>query len=211
MVCPLIFPFSLCTSHSSRDSDTFITLDSEDGPVAGPSSLRPNPNPAAPLPGPSRYSQAIDAISQCFGVDHKLEDEEDLEEDPDLEVLDDIGIWKAIGNWLRGALNFEILLKKLDFQHGKHAKTGYWEHLVSELAFETDLDRREKRFNAITLPEHHRRLTAYQPSSVRHAVLRESTSPPPQPSPSNVADQILLWFVRIAPGEFFSSKVSSIV
>ena len=155
MVRPLIFPFSLRTSHSSRDSDTFITLDSEDGPVAGPSSLRPNPNPAAPLPGPSRYSQAIDAISQRFGVDHELEDEEDLEEDPDLEVLDDIGIWKAIGNWLQGVLNFEILLKKLDFQHGKHVKTGYWEHLISELAFKTDLDRQEKRFNAITLLEHH--------------------------------------------------------
>ena len=176
--------------------------------MAGPSSLGPNIYPAIPLPGPSRYSQAIDAISQRFGVNHELEDEESLEEDPDLEVLDDISIWKAIGNWLRGTLNFEILLKKLDFQHGKHAKTDYWEHLVSELAFEMNLDRREKKFSAISLPEHHRRLTAYQPSSVRHAVLRESTSPSPQPTPSNVAEQILLWFVRIAPGEFFRSKNS---
>jgi hypothetical protein len=83
----------------------------------------------------------IDAISQRFDVDYKLEDEEDAEEDSDLEVLDDIGIWKAISNWLHGMLNFDILMKKLDFQHRKHAQIGYWEHFISELAFEKDLDK----------------------------------------------------------------------
>lgn len=154
----------------------------------------------------------IDAISQRFDVDYELEDEEDAEEDSDLEVLDDIGIWKAISNWLRGALNFDILMKKLDFQHGKHTKIGYWEHFVSELAFEKDLDKREEKFNAISLPEHHRRLTAYEPSSaVRRALSRESTPSSPQPSPSSVAEQVLLWFVRIAPGEFLRPKVSFVV
>ena len=154
----------------------------------------------------------IDAISQRFDVDYELEDKEDVEEYSDLEVLDDIGIWKAISNWLHGALNFDILMKKLDFQHRNHTKIGYWEHFVSKLAFKKDLDKREEKSNAMSLPEHHHRLTAYEPSSaVRCALSRKSTPSSPQPSPSSVAEQVLLWFVRIAPGEFLCPKVSFIV
>ena len=32
---------------------------------------------------------------------------------------------------------------------------GYWEDLVSELAFEYDLNKREEKFKVISLPEHH--------------------------------------------------------
>jgi len=145
-------------------------------------------------------------ISQRYGIDEGTEHEETEaeEEDSDFEVLDDIGLWKTVGDWLSGALHFKTLMCKLDFQHGKCAKIGYWEDLVLELAFEYDLNKREEKFKAISLPEHHRRLTAYKPVSVQSL---KSPSPhlrsPLHPSTSsNVAEQIKVWSVKIVAGEF---------
>ena len=135
---------------------------------------------------------------------------EDEEEDTNFEALDDIGLWKTVGDWLSSALNFETLMCKLDFQHGKSAKIGYWEDLVSELAFEYDLNKREEKFKVISLLEHHRRLSAYNSVSVLKSPspLRSSLRPSTSPSTSsNVAEQvppgpIKIWSVKIVPGEF---------
>jgi len=96
-------------------------------------------------------------ISQQYGINEGTEHEETEaeEEDSNFEVLDDIDLWKTVGDWLSSALHFETLMHKLDFQHGKCAKIGYWENLVSELAFEYNLNKREEKFKAISLPEHH--------------------------------------------------------
>ena len=70
----------------------------------------------------------------------------------------------------------------------------------------------EKHSNAISLLEHHHRLTTYELSSaVQCMLLCKSTPLSPQPSPSSVAEQVLLWFVRIAPGECLHPKVSFVV
>ena len=151
----------------------------------------------------------INTISQCYGINEETEDEE---EDTNFEALDDIGLWKTVGDWLSSALNFETLMHKLDFQHGKSAKIGYWEDLVSELAFEYDLNKREEKLKAILLPEHHRRLSAYNSVSI---LSLKSPSPPrsslrPSTSPStslNVAEQvppgpIKIWSVKIVSSEF---------
>ena len=119
--------------------DSFIVPDREDELRAGPSSP-PSKFCIYPVPAPrlSRYAQAINTISQRYGIDEETEDEE---EGADFEALYDIGLWKTVGDWLSGALNFETLMCKLDFQHGNSAKIGYWEDLVSELAFEYDLNK----------------------------------------------------------------------
>ena len=186
--------------------DSFIVPDREDELSAGPSSS-PSKSRIYPVPAfrPSRYAQAINTLSQRYGIDEETEEEE---EDADFDVLDDIGLWTAVGDWLSGVLNFETLMRKLDFQHGKSAKIAYWEDLVSELACEYDLNKREEQFKAISLLEHHRRLSAYNPASVPSL---KSPSPPRsslRPSTSsNVTQQmppgpIKIWSVKIVPGEF---------
>ena len=119
--------------------DSFIVPNREDELSAGPSSL-PSKSHIYPVPALrlSRYAQAINTLSQCYGIDEETKEEE---EDTDFEVLDNIGLWTAVGDWLSGVLNFETLMCKLDFQHGKSAKIAYWEDLVSELAFEYDLNK----------------------------------------------------------------------
>ena len=156
--------------------DSFIVPDREDELSAGPSSP-PSKSCIYPVPAPrpSRYVQAINTISQCYGIDEETEDEE---EGADFEALDDIGLWKTVSNWLSGALNFETLMCKLDFQHGNSAKIDYWEDLVSELAFEYNLNKQEEKFKVISLPEHHQRLSAYNSVSI---LSLKSPSPPRSP------------------------------
>ncbi|KAG6370437.1 hypothetical protein JVT61DRAFT_12052 [Boletus reticuloceps] len=121
----------------NEDDATFTALDNED------SSIQPNIYPAVPFPGPSRYTQAIDMISQHYALHYELGDDKESEEDvdPDLEVMDGIAHWKEVGDWLCSTLKFDIFTKKLDFQHEKHAKIRYWEDLFSELAFKNNVEK----------------------------------------------------------------------
>ena len=140
-------------------------------------------------------------ISQRYGINEEMEDEE---EDTDFEALDNIGLWKTVGDWLSGALNFETLMCKLDFLHGKSAKIGYWEDLVLELAFEYDLNKQEEKFKVISLPEHHQRLSAYNSVSIlllkSPSLPRSSLHPSTFPSTSsNVAEQVPLGPIKIWP------------
>lgn len=189
-----------------RVLDPFIVPDGEDESsghfVSFPSESRIHSVPAA---DPSRYAQAINAISQQYesgGVEDE-EGEGDEVTDEGLEVLDDIGLWEAVGDWLSGALNFEYLMRMLDFQHGKYTKIGYWENLVSELAFEHNLDKREQNFKAISLVEHHRRLTTYGRTAVLPSKSPMSLMPEPRSlsRPSTPSNSIQLWSVRIVPGK----------
>jgi hypothetical protein len=128
--------------------------------------------------------------------------EEEVEE---VEVLDDIGIWKVVGAWLSGTLNFELLMGQLDSQRKTYTNIGYWEDLVSKLAFESDLDKREAIFKEISLAEHHRRLVNYSSDAVP---LPKSPSPtlrsPSRPSsPSNAVQRMSVWSVKIVPGESY--------
>ena len=111
----LVFPF-----QCQHILDSFIVPDREDELSAGPSSP-PSKSYIYPVPAPcpSRYAQAINMISQCYGINEETEDEE---EDANFEALDNIVLWKTVGDWLSGVLNFETLICKLDFLHGKSAK-----------------------------------------------------------------------------------------
>jgi hypothetical protein len=207
-VAAIIFPF-----QHQHILDSFIVPDREDELSARPSSL-PHKSRIYPVPAPglSRYARAINAISQHYGIDEEREDlpSESDEEDTNFEVLDDIGLWKTISDWLSGALNFESLMRKLDFQHSKCPKIGYWEDWVSELAFESNLNMREEEFKAILLPEHHQRLTTYKVVSdqLLHSPSPDLRSPLCPSTSSNVAEQpssgpIKIWSVKIVPGEFY--------
>ncbi|KAH0828590.1 hypothetical protein J3R83DRAFT_2892 [Lanmaoa asiatica] len=109
-------------SSEEEENDLLIVPDGEDESSEHFISL--------PTTSLSRYTQAINAISQQyeFGGSGEVEDEEGEGyegTDEDLEVLDDIGLWQAVGDWLSSALNFEYLMHMLDFQHGKYTKIGY--------------------------------------------------------------------------------------
>ncbi|KAG6381505.1 hypothetical protein JVT61DRAFT_88 [Boletus reticuloceps] len=190
--------------QEEEGTDSFIVPDGEDldEPVAGPSSL-PAGSRAYPVSGPSRFTEAVNAIFQRYSSVEDEQEPQEEEEDAHLEVLDIIGLWNVVGDWLSGALNFEHLMRLLDFQHGKYPKIGYWEDLVSELAYENDLDKREAKFKAITLVEHHRRLSVYYPASVPPSKIQLSAarSPSPPSVPSNPTASTSLWSVRIVPGE----------
>ncbi|KAF8432109.1 hypothetical protein L210DRAFT_3650601 [Boletus edulis BED1] len=187
--------------------NSFIVPDDEDLDelLAGPSSL-PAGSCAYLVSGSLWFTEAVNTIFQCYSSvedEQEPQEEEEEEEDTHLEVLDIIGLWNVVGDWLSGALNFEHLMCLLDFQHGKYPKISYWEDLVSELAYENNVDKREAKFKVITLVEHHRRLFVYYLGSVPLSKIQLSTarSPSPPSVPSNRTMSTSLWSVRIVPAD----------
>ncbi|KAI9566704.1 hypothetical protein HD554DRAFT_2040077 [Boletus coccyginus] len=175
---------------------------------AGPSSL-PHKSYIYPVPGPSRYAQVINAMSQCYEIDEELESLLlGSKKDINFEVLDDISLWMTISDWLSGALNFKTLMYKLDFQHSKCAEI--------ELAFESNLNKREEKFKVISFSEHHQRLTTYKAVSdqLLHFSLPDPRSPLYSFTSSNIAEQVSLglikiWSVKIVPISNFHYKANS--
>lgn len=183
--------------------DGFIVPDAID---RSPKSRHPRGShilPSSPSVPRTKYGDVVHALSQRYGS--RSDDSVDETEDA-FEILDDSGLWTMINDWLNGSVAFDRLTEIFDFHVGKHVKIGYWEDLVSNLAFENDLDKRDAIFNAIPFEEHIRRLhdsndhPAAHSQSIFHPL---SPSPPPSPdlSRSDTNSQ-KLWSAQVVPSEF---------
>ncbi|KAF9231261.1 hypothetical protein BU15DRAFT_68481 [Melanogaster broomeanus] len=207
------------TSDEEDDRDSFIVPDDiDENRAMAPWGPRVYP-PTTATAGPSRYSQAINTIVQCYGqmstelddgkTDMADEDEgededenedENEDEDEDMVVLDAAGIWEKIRDWITDDLPYETLLCHMDFQYEKYPKVQYWEDFVSTLAFETSIERREAHFVSMTLDQHHRLLSQYT-----SPIIPPPASPPsPLSSPAHTSsppDSAKMWAVKIYPCE----------
>jgi ribosomal protein L21E len=133
----------------------------------------------------------------------EVEDGVDEDEDEDMVILDTAGIWEIIRDWIAGTLHYETLLRHIDFQYEKYAELQYWEDFISDLAFESSVEKREAHFNSITLDQHRHSLSQYPPP----AIPLQMSSPSPLQSPARIstpldsAEVVSMWTVKILPGE----------
>ncbi|KAH0826466.1 hypothetical protein J3R83DRAFT_5467 [Lanmaoa asiatica] len=165
---------------------------------------------------PSAYPKAINGITKhrlLSNPDALNDDEYDAQLDHFAghgihRVLDDAQIWESVRDWLLGALNYDVLVDLIDFQHGSNLKIQYWEDFLSKLAFFEDLDKRDEFFNGISLSDHLRQLSDYQSPLTRQTGSPASLQTREDALPSSCPHQMFedmpgdaAWAVKIAPCE----------
>jgi hypothetical protein len=99
----------------------------------------------------------------------------------------------------------------MDFQYEKYAALQYWEDFISDLAFESSMEKREAHFSSIMLDQHRHLLL--QHTAPVFPLQRSSPSPLQSParisSPLDSAEVVSMWAVKIVPGEHIFPKLSN--
>lgn len=120
-------------------------------------------------------------------------------DDEVFEVLDTAGVWNLISDWMDGSVNYEILMRNIDFQRDKYPNIQYWEDVLSALAFEQDLDKREALFKSVSFEDHCRQLAGYQPLPPQIIPAPQPSLSPRLSSPSRPSLTLRQFLVRISP------------